>query len=57
MNRFELEFIRQFAFIPSLGLTWGGKYSTHTEYKYALGIIWLNFRACWRFGKKNNKKG
>ena len=46
-GRFEINIGRQFAIIPTLGITWGNRW-----WKWCLCFMWLNIQARVGFGDK-----
>lgn len=46
-GRFEINFGRQFAILPTLGITWGNR-----RWKWCLCFLWLNIQARVGFGDK-----
>lgn len=45
-NRVRVEMMRQFAILPSVGITWRS-----SEFRFAVSFIWLNIVACCAFGR------
>lgn len=48
MGRFAINFDRQFAILPTFGITW----RTNRRWKWCLCFLWLNIQAWVGFGDK-----
>lgn len=47
-RRTEFNKAKQFAIIPTVGITWGSY-----NCKFAIGFLWLNYQFCIRFLRKD----